>query len=140
MIKEWFKKQEEIEGSVWLTHWRDPGFTESPPDHDYRDSLPLRPEQIAELYAPVIRDGSWTFGLVQCWGKRSKLARVRCWSPAGPAAKNARCAGSNTFECSMQSAVHIPCCPSFNINPLAWRGLCFGRYGRSTAVHACINA
>ncbi|BDA45424.1 hypothetical protein COCOBI_07-2110 [Coccomyxa sp. Obi] len=91
----------EVEGDTWLTHWKLPEtFSLSPPDGDYRDHLPVRPEHIAEQYEPVVKDGSWTFGMVQCWGKRSKVAR---------------------------SAVHIPCCPSFRWNPLNWRGICFGR-------------
>ena len=28
---------------------------------------------------------------------------------------------------AMQGSAHVPCCPSFRFNPLAWRGLCFGR-------------
>lgn len=27
----------------------------------------------------------------------------------------------------LQSAVHVPCCPSFRFKPWKWRGLCFGR-------------
>ena len=55
-IKDFFKHQEEVEGAVWLTHWKLPeDFTLEPPDHDYRDSLPIRPEEIAEQYAPVVR-------------------------------------------------------------------------------------
>lgn len=47
------------------------------------------------------QEGVWTFGLFQCWGKRSKVVK---------------------------SAVHIPCCPSFRFLPWKWRGVCFGRY------------
>ena len=54
-IQRFFQQQLEIEGAVWLTWWKDPGWAVSPPEHDYRDTMPLRPEDIAELYAPVIR-------------------------------------------------------------------------------------
>jgi hypothetical protein len=44
------------EGETWLTHWKLPeSFTAKPPDGDYRDTLPVRPEHVAEQYKPVIR-------------------------------------------------------------------------------------
>ena len=106
MAKEFFRRQEEAHGAVWLTHWKLPeDFALTPPEHDYRDRFPVRPEDVAAQYAPVVRvstlrlahvkcilyganawhevmpavvqDGTWTFGAFQCWGKRQKVARVR---------------------------------------------------------------
>lgn len=45
-----------VEGETWLTHWKLPQtFTLSPPDGDYRDTLPIRPEFVAEQYKPVVK-------------------------------------------------------------------------------------
>ena len=106
MAKDFFRRQEEAHGAVWLTHWKLPeDFALTPPEHDYRDRFPVRPEDVAAQYAPVVRvstlrlahvkcilyganawhevvpavvqDGTWTFGAFQCWGKRQKVARVR---------------------------------------------------------------
>lgn len=46
----------DVEGATWLTHWKLPEtFTLAPPEGDYRDRLPIRPEHIAEQYAPVVK-------------------------------------------------------------------------------------
>ncbi len=46
----------EVEGETWLTHWKLPEtFSLSPPEGDYRDHLPARPEHIAEQYEPVVK-------------------------------------------------------------------------------------
>lgn len=46
----------DVEGATWLTHWKAPEtLTMKPPEHDYRDRLPVRPEHIAEQYAPVVK-------------------------------------------------------------------------------------
>jgi hypothetical protein len=58
-------------------------------------------EAVAAHYAPVVQDGKWTFGLLEMWGPRAKVAK---------------------------SAVHVPCWESFSWNPFKWRGCCFGRY------------
>lgn len=48
----------DVEGATWLTHWKPPEtLTMKPPEGDYRDRLPVRPEQIAEQYAPVVKAG-----------------------------------------------------------------------------------
>ncbi len=65
--------------------------------------------------------------MVQCWGKRSKVARVS-WVVKHFLAAEARTASpQGRCDVVLQSAVHIPCCPSFRWNPLNWRGVCFGR-------------
>ncbi|KAK9829617.1 hypothetical protein WJX72_006908 [[Myrmecia] bisecta] len=87
--------------STWKTYWKPPedlGLTK--PEKDYRDRLPIRPEDVALQYQSVVRDGHWTFGLIEMWSGRFKIVK---------------------------SAVHVPCCPSFRFNPCAWRGICFGR-------------
>lgn len=67
---------------------------------DYRDQLPPTMEEVAAYYAPVVKDGQWTFGLLEMWGHRARVAK---------------------------SAVHVPCWEAFSWNPFKWRGLCFGR-------------
>ena len=57
----------EVEGETWLTHWKLPEtFSLSPPDGDYRDHLPARPEHIAEQYEPVVKVTSLHFTFYCC--------------------------------------------------------------------------
>ncbi|KAL4544872.1 hypothetical protein Ndes2526B_g00808 [Nannochloris sp. 'desiccata'] len=73
-----------------------------PPRHsDFRDSLPDDFEHVMKAYAPYItEEGKWTLGLLDMWAPKAKMVK---------------------------HAVHIPCWDSFRLNPLNWRGLCFGR-------------
>lgn len=74
--------------------------------------------------------------MVQCWGKRSKVARV-CFNLIivflflalilDLRILASACHRESDVSAVLQSAVHIPCCPSFRWNPLKWRGICFGR-------------
>lgn len=67
---------------------------------DYRDQLPPSLEAVAAHYAPVVQDGKWTFGLLEMWTHKARVAK---------------------------SAVHVPCWEAFTWNPFKWRGCCFGR-------------
>lgn len=75
---------------------------------DYRDQLPPTLEEVAAHYAPIVQDGKWTFGLLEMWGHKARIAK---------------------------SAVHIPCWEAFSWNPFKWRGCCFGRYQACHHVH-----
>lgn len=70
------------------------------PEGDFRDQLPLPMEKVAAVYAPVVKDGEWTLGLCEMWGRRGKVAK---------------------------HAVHMPCWDSCSINPCKWRGFILGR-------------
>lgn len=46
-------------GNAWKTNWKVPeGVTLRSSQTDYRDSLPIRPEDIAEQLAPVVKVSS----------------------------------------------------------------------------------
>eukprot|EP00884_Botryococcus_braunii_P006425 jgi/Botrbrau1/15784/Bobra.4_1s0136.1 len=83
-----------------FTHWDAIEHDFKPPPGDYRDQLPPTLEEVAAFYAPIVQDGKWTFGLLEMWGHRARVAK---------------------------SAVHIPCWEAFSWNPFKWRGCCFGR-------------
>ncbi|KAK9821448.1 hypothetical protein WJX81_000342 [Elliptochloris bilobata] len=95
-FSQWFISS--LPGS-WGSSW-ELDFSWHPGHDDYRDRLPTPLEDVVREYEGVVKHGEWTFGLCQCWGKRSKVVK---------------------------SAVHVPCCPSFRFLPWRWRGVCFGR-------------
>ena len=70
------------------------------PAGDYRDQLPPSLAQVVDEYSSIPQNGFWTFGLLEMWGKRSKVVK---------------------------SAVHVPCWEAFRLNPCEWRGWVCGR-------------
>jgi Cys-rich protein (TIGR01571 family) len=87
---------------TWVSCWSpDPELQAKSLRHvDYRDYVPPSLEEVAEAYKSHIRESTWTVGLLEMWGGKSKFVK---------------------------QAVHVPCWDSFKINPCLWRGVFFGR-------------
>ncbi|KAK9803363.1 hypothetical protein WJX73_008872 [Symbiochloris irregularis] len=87
--------------TIWGRPWDVPAtVTLRHPPGDYRDQLPPTLEEVVDQFSGIAKNGSWTFGLLEMWGKRSKV---------------------------IKSAVHVPCWEAFRVNPLEWRGSVCGR-------------
>ena len=89
--------------SSWITCWTpDSSYNVlKPPRHsDYRDKLPEPIEFKVDEYERFVKQGQWTFGLLDMWCPKAKVVK---------------------------HSVHVPCWDSFKLLVWQWRGCVFGR-------------